>query len=261
MLANPVYDIALVADQGRRDTQEDAIAARFFDALDAGYVVVADGMGGHDAGDVASGLVKATWQAELDSLLESGNCEPEQVSACLTKVALRTNDAVAAYLDKNGADLRMGSTLLGVLLRGKNLSWVSVGDSPLYLCRSGFMMRINEDHSMAPMIDAQVSDGTLTQEEARSHPDRNQLTSVIMGGPLPKLDCPDVPVELAKGDVVLAASDGLQFLDDDEIQSLTNTCKDQPARDLAVALVQALRAKAHPDQDNITIAVIKPLNV
>lgn len=56
MLANPAYDIALVADQGKRDAQEDSIAARFFDALDSGYVVIADGMGGHDAGDVARGL-------------------------------------------------------------------------------------------------------------------------------------------------------------------------------------------------------------
>lgn len=261
MLANPAYDIALVADQGKRDTQEDAIAARFFDALDSGYVVVADGMGGHDAGDVASGLVKTTWQAELDGLLENGGCADDQVTENLTQIALRTNDAVAAYLEESDSDLRMGSTLLGVLLRGKHLNWVSVGDSPLYLCRNGFMMQINEDHSMAPMIDAQVSDGTLSEEEARTHPDRNQLTSVIMGAPVPKLDCPDAPVELAKGDVILAASDGLQYLDDDQIQSLAIAHKDNPARDLAVALVQALRAKAHPDQDNITIAVIKPLNI
>ncbi|WP_424941527.1 PP2C family protein-serine/threonine phosphatase [Aliiroseovarius sp. S253] len=261
MLANPAYDIALVADQGKRDTQEDAIAARFFDALDTGYVVVADGMGGHDAGDVASELVKTTWQTELDGFLKNGNCKADQVTACLTQIALRANNAVANYLEEHGSDLRMGSTLLGVLLRGKWLNWVSVGDSPLYLCRNGFMMRINEDHSMAPMIDAQVSDGTLTEEAARAHPDRNQLTSVIMGAQVPKLDCPQASVELAKGDVLLAASDGLQYLDDDQIQTLANAYKDQPARDLAVALVQALRAKADPDQDNITIAVIKPLNV
>ncbi|MCK0141496.1 protein phosphatase 2C domain-containing protein [Aliiroseovarius sp. F20344] len=261
MLANPAYDIALVADQGKRDTQEDAIAARFFDAIEAGYVVVADGMGGHDAGDVASGLVKATWQSQLDDILEREEFNDGTAAEHLTQVALHANDAVAEYLQKNGTDLQMGSTLLGVLLRGKHLHWVSVGDSPLYLCRNGFMMRINEDHSMAPMIDAQVSDGSLSEEEARAHPDRNQLTSVIMGAPVPKLDCPEAPVELAKGDVLLAASDGLQYLDDDHIQSIANSCKDQPARDLAVALVQALRAKAHPDQDNITIAVIKPLNI
>ncbi|MCK0170866.1 SpoIIE family protein phosphatase [Aliiroseovarius sp. S1123] len=261
MLANPAYDIALVADQGKRDAQEDSIAARFFDALDSGYVVIADGMGGHDAGDVASGLVKTTWQTELDDLLENGVCGDDQVTENLTQIALRTNDAVAAYLEENDSELRMGSTLLGVLLRGKHMNWVSVGDSPLYLCRNGFMMQINEDHSMAPMIDAQVSDGTLSEEEARTHPDRNQLTSVIMGAPVPKLDCPEAPVELAKGDVILAASDGLQYLDNDQIQSLANTYKDHPARDLAVALVQALRAKSHPDQDNVTIAVIKPLNI
>ncbi|SMR82326.1 protein phosphatase [Aliiroseovarius halocynthiae] len=261
MLANPAYDIALVADQGKRDTQEDAIAARFFDDLDAGYVVVADGMGGHDAGDVASALVKTTWQSELDGILEGGDCKDGHVVEQLNQVVLRANDAVANYLDENGSELRMGSTLLGVLLRGKRLNWVSVGDSPLYLCRNGFMMRINEDHSMAPMIDAQISDGTLSEEEARTHPDRNQLTSVIMGAPVPKLDCPETAVELAKGDVLLAASDGLQYLEDDQIQSLAISYRDQPARDLAVALVQALRAKAHPDQDNTTIAVIKPLNI
>lgn len=261
MLANPAYDIALVADKGMRDTQEDAIAARFFDSIEAGYVVVADGMGGHDAGDVASGLVKTTWQSELDSIIEGEDLDDSNTAEQLTQVALRTNDAVADYLQNNGTDLQMGSTLLGLLLRGRQLHWVSVGDSPLYLCRDGFMMQINEDHSMAPMIDAQVSDGSLSAEEARAHPDRNQLTSVIMGAPVPKLDCPDLPVELAKGDVLLAASDGLQYLDDDQIESIANSYKDQPARDLAVALIQALRVKAHPDQDNITIAVIKPLNI
>ena len=67
MLATPAYDIALILDQGQRDSQEDAIAARVSDAADAGYVVIADGMGGHEAGEVASQLVISAWRDAMDA--------------------------------------------------------------------------------------------------------------------------------------------------------------------------------------------------
>lgn len=70
MLATPAYDIALILNQGQRDSQEDAVAARTFDAVDAGYIAVADGMGGHEAGEVASELVINAWRDALDDELD-----------------------------------------------------------------------------------------------------------------------------------------------------------------------------------------------
>jgi serine/threonine protein phosphatase PrpC len=73
MLATPAYDIALILDQGQRDSQEDAIASRVFDAAGSGYIVIADGMGGHEAGEVASEMVISAWRDSLDNELEKGN--------------------------------------------------------------------------------------------------------------------------------------------------------------------------------------------
>ncbi|WP_171133340.1 MULTISPECIES: PP2C family serine/threonine-protein phosphatase [unclassified Ruegeria] len=256
MLATPAYDVALILDKGQRDTQEDAIAARVFDAAQAGYVVVADGMGGHDAGEVASGLCVSTWRAAFDGLLEDQELSQDALVDVLPLAAMQANAAVASHSEDHG--IQLGSTLLGVLLLDRNVFWISIGDSPLYLFRDDKLQQINEDHSMAPVIDAQVADGSLTEAQAKAHPDRNQLTSVIMGAEIPKVDSREVPFELKSSDILVLGSDGLQFLSDTEIEQLMRAHPNAPARDIADALLQALHAKNDPDQDNISIAVVKP---
>ncbi|WP_170326530.1 PP2C family protein-serine/threonine phosphatase [Ruegeria arenilitoris] len=257
MLAQPAYDIALILDQGQRETQEDAIAARMFDAADAGYVVVADGMGGHAAGEVASELVVSAWRESLDAELENTPLSEAAVADALPLAAMQANALIAAHCEDKGDKFNMGSTLLGLLLIGHRASWISIGDSPLYLFRDGVLHQINEDHSMAPVIDAQVTEGKLTEAEARAHPDRNQLTSVIMGAAIPKVDCPETPLELTASDVLILGSDGLQYLSDAEIQSIVQSNSNAWAQDIADALWQALRAKGDPDQDNASIGVVK----
>lgn len=256
MLATPAYDIALILDQGQRETQEDAIAARVFDAANAGYVVIADGMGGHDAGEVASEIVVAAWQEALDAQLERDQVTEGALLDALPMAAMQANAKVARHGETSG--IQLGSTLLGTLLVNQNLFWISIGDSPLYLLRDGTLSQINEDHSMAPMIDAQRAQGLLTEAEARTHPDRNQLTSVIMGAAIPKVDCPETPLALNPADVLILGSDGLQYLSNAEIEALLLAHIHSPARDIADALLQALHAMADPDQDNISIAVVKP---
>ena len=257
MLATPSYDIALILDQGRRDSQEDAIAARVFDAANAGYVVVADGMGGHAAGEVASDLVIKAWRSVLDAVLDSREPTESELQDALPLAAMQANATVAGYGEDQPAGFNMGSTLLGVLLLRNRLFWISIGDSPLYLFRDGALTQINEDHSMAPEIDARVAQGHLSPAEAQAHPDRNQLTSVIMGAAIPKVDCPEQALELDPEDIVVLGSDGLQYLTDDEIRATLQDNADAPSQDIADSLLQALIAKADPDQDNISIAVVK----
>ncbi|WP_424829992.1 PP2C family protein-serine/threonine phosphatase [Ruegeria sp.] len=256
MLATPAYDIALILHQGQRDAQEDAIAARVSDAASAGYVVVADGMGGHEAGDIASGLVISAWRDAMDTQLDGPDLVESALLDALPLAAMQANAAVANHGEENGVNL--GSTLLGMLMLGRRVFWISIGDSPLYLFRDGRLTQINEDHSMAPMIDAQVADGTLSADEALIHPDRNQLTSVIMGAAIPKVDCPEQPLALRPADILILGSDGLQYLKNSEIESLLRTHVQSPARDISDALLRALQAKGDPDQDNISIAVVKP---
>ncbi|WP_170516355.1 PP2C family protein-serine/threonine phosphatase [Ruegeria atlantica] len=257
MLAQPAYDIALILEQGQRDSQEDAIAARMFDAANASYVVVADGMGGHAAGEVASDLVIAAWREALDAELESNTPTESAIIDALPLAAMQANAAIAARCEESGEGLNMGSTLLGVLLLEQRVFWISIGDSPLYLFRDGVLRQINEDHSMAPVIDAQVAQGTLTEAEAQVHPDRNQLTSVVMGAEIPKVDCPEEPLHLTAADVLILGSDGLQFLSDAEIQTIVQANAHAWAQDIAEALLQALHAKFDPDQDNASIGVVK----
>ena len=111
---------------------------------------------------------------------------------------------------------------------------------------------------MAPVIDAQAAEGALTLAEAQAHPDRNQLTSVVMGAAIPKVDCPEQPLKLEAADILILGSDGLQYLNDAEIQSIVTDNAQALAQDLADALLRALQSKNDPDQDNVSIAVVKP---
>ena len=260
MLATPAYDIALILDKGQRDTQEDAVASRMFDAANAGYVVVADGMGGHAAGEVASDLVIRSWRDAMDAELEGETPSEGALIDALPLSAMQANAAIANHSEEQGPEFNMGSTMLGVLLLDRRLFWISIGDSPLYLFRDGALSQINEDHSMAPEIDAQLAAGTITEEEAQTHPDRNQLTSVIMGGAIPKVDCPENPLNLTPSDVLVLGSDGLQYLSNDEIQTIVQANSTALAQDIAGALQTALKVKDHPDQDNASIGVIKLTN-
>ncbi|WP_282169552.1 PP2C family protein-serine/threonine phosphatase [Ruegeria atlantica] len=257
MLATPAYDIALILDKGQRDTQEDAVASRMFDATNASYVVVADGMGGHAAGEVASDLVIQAWRDALDAELEGSTTPESALIDALPLAAMQANASIAGYSEEQGTGFNMGSTMLGTLLLGQRLFWISIGDSPLYLFRDGELSQINEDHSMAPMIDAQLAEGTLTEAEALAHPDRNQLTSVIMGAAIPKVDCPETPLDLTPSDVLVLGSDGLQYLSNAEIRSILQSNASGLAQDIAGALQAALNAKGDPDQDNISIGVVK----
>ncbi|NOD64435.1 MULTISPECIES: PP2C family serine/threonine-protein phosphatase [unclassified Ruegeria] len=256
MLATPAYDVALILNQGQRETQEDAIAARMFDASDAGYVVIADGMGGHDAGEVASEMVISAWRDALDAELEAETLNEGSAIDALPLAAMQANAAIANHNEAQGQGFNMGSTLLGVLLMGQRVFWISIGDSPLFLFRDNTLTQINEDHSMAPVIDAKLSAGEITEADARDL-DRNQLTSVIMGGAIPKVDCPEHPMQVTSTDILILGSDGLQYLSDAEIQSVL--CKHQHslAQDIAEALLLAVQAKDDPDQDNLSIAVAK----
>lgn len=256
MLATPAYDVALILNQGQRETQEDAIAARMFDASDAGYIAIADGMGGHEAGEVASEMVITAWRNALDTELEADTLNEGAAIDALPLAAMQANAAISDHNEAQGQGFNMGSTLLGVLFLGQRVYRISIGDSPLYLFRQGKLTQVNEDHSMAPVIDAKLAAGELSEAEAREL-DRNQLTSVIMGGAIPKVDCPEEPLIVSPADILILGSDGLQYLSDAEIQDVLRERQQDLAQEIAEALQLAVQAKGDPDQDNLSIAVAK----
>jgi hypothetical protein len=102
-----------------------------------------------------------------------------------------------------------------------------------------------------------VKQGLMDADTAANHPDRNCLISVLMGTRIPKVDCPGKPVELRAGDIVICASDGLQFLTNAQIERVVHKYRKSRSTEIAERLLEELQKLDDPDQDNISFTVIK----
>ena len=220
--------------QGKRPYQEDSWALV---TLGDGSLlaVVADGMGGHAGGAVASRLaVDAVVHA-----IEQGGGLADGLQAA--------NEAVRQGTESKPDLDGMGATVVAAQVRGDEVRWISVGDSPFYLVTQGKLERLNADHSMAPQIDALVERGMLTAEEAEHHPGRHTLREAVMGDPLTLID--KGSRRLGAGDRLLLCSDGVQTLTVEQITAQS----ERPAS----ALVEAVLAAAKDHQDNVTVVKLE----
>ncbi|MEM6887951.1 MAG: protein phosphatase 2C domain-containing protein [Pseudomonadota bacterium] len=251
-------DAACALNQGQRTYQEDAVIADFARGTDVGLAVLSDGMGGHAAGDVASKIVVTEVFSEL--LFQRG-CPAEEFERDLTvtlkDAAMAANACLRDQVENNPDMHGMGATLVATVLVDRHLYWISIGDSPLFLFRDGSLQQLNEDHSLAPQIDFMLKSGLLDPEAARRHPDRNTLTSVLFGEKVPRIDCPTEPMTLRSGDLLIVASDGLQFLSDAEIANVLRDYQSAPSAAIADRLMERIDALEDPDQDNISFSIIK----
>lgn len=224
---------------------------------DLGFAVLADGMGGHAAGDVASKIVVTEVFSELK--LQSGDRKTfiENLPAILLEAANAANDCVKGHVINHAETAGMGATLLAPVFMGRHLWWISIGDSPLFLFRDGRLMQINEDHSMAPQIDFMIRSGMMDEDTGRNHPDRSCLTSVLGGDHIPRVDCPTEPTKLRDGDILVVASDGLQYLSELEIESILAARAGDTSTEITDELLMRLDAHGDPEQDNASFSVIK----
>jgi serine/threonine protein phosphatase PrpC len=253
----PRYDVASGISQGARDYQEDAITSDFPVGAEAGFVVLADGMGGHAAGDVASKIVLTEVYSELKFHYADVEAFEARAPEILRGVASLANETLRQHTQSHPETDGMGATLVVPALVENRLWWISVGDSPLFLYRNGKLSQLNEDHSMAPQIDFMVQSGLMDPQVAANHPDRNCLISVLMGTRIPKIDCPAKPFELKAGDIVVCASDGLQFLTNAQIEKVLAKYRKTRSTEIAERLLDELHRLDDPDQDNISFTVIK----
>lgn len=253
----PRYDVASALCQGGRDYQEDAIVTDFPFGADSGVVVLADGMGGHAAGDVASKIVVTEVFSELKFQSANFHEFERDIPAMMTSAAAGANACVRDHVTDNPQTRGMGATLVSLVMVENRMFWMSIGDSPLYLLRGGKLRQLNEDHSMAPQIDFMVQSGLLDAEVAKHHPDRNCLTSVILGDRVAKSDCPTDPFGLEIGDIVVVSSDGLQYLEESVIQRILHKYRRRKSAEIAGYLLEAIETLADVDQDNVSFAVIK----
>lgn len=218
---------------------------RYLVRLDIGLFVVADGMGGHQAGEEASRLAVAALE-EWFSREEPGSSEPEQV---LTQAVKYANDCVYSSSLRNPDQYGMGTTLTAALFRQGMAFIAHVGDSRAYHLRDGSIKPVTNDHSYVGEL---VRNGSLTEEEAQHHPQRNVLTRALGTHDQIAIDLVKVPME--KGDFLILCTDGLSnLIDNVEIGQviLGNHTVQRAVEDLVQL---ALQRGGH---DNITLVLIK----
>ena len=251
------YDVASAISLGQREYQEDALICDFPIGSPLGFAVLSDGMGGHAAGDVASKIVVTEVFSELK--LQSGDQQhlEDDISGVLRGAAMAANACISAQTESDPTTRGMGATLVAPVLMQDRLYWISVGDSPLMLFRDRTLSQLNEDHSMAPQIDFLARNGLMEEEHARTHPNRGCLTSVLGGRDIARVDCPTKPMQLKDGDIIVAASDGLQFLDNASICDLLAEHASRTSAQICAELMAGLKDLDDPDQDNISFCVIK----
>ncbi len=225
-----------VTDTGRqRRANEDSLLAR------APLFVVADGMGGAQAGEVASRIAVESFQPGLQD-----DAEPELELASL---ALAANARIHELSHSNVEQAGMGTTLTAVYVGPEEVAIAHVGDSRAYCLRDGELLRLTDDHSL---VDELLRQGRLTPEEAVEHPQRSVITRAL--GPEDSVEVDTRSFRARAGDVYLLCSDGLTtMLSEEEIGELLRA--NPRLRDAGESLIAA--ANDAGGRDNITVVLLR----
>lgn len=212
-------------------------------------LAVADGMGGHAAGEVASAMAIQGIRSRLsrDGLGETAQLGPMEYERLMKQVVQDLNAEVRKGAEQP-ATMGMGTTLTVAMVIGPLVIIAHVGDSRAYLFRHGKMQQISQDHSW---VAEEVARGAITESEARVHPRRNILTRAL--GVAADVEVDTSALELEEGDVLLLCSDGLHGLVGDEEIARTSTAFDP--QEACEVLVQ--RANELGGNDNITVVIVR----
>ena len=206
-------------------------------------LVVADGMGGHRAGDFAS---RFTVEVLAEEVQNSKETHPEQILGNAIQTA---NERLMEEAAKDSRLEGMGTTLVAATILDHVLYFANVGDSRLYLINKE-IRQLSKDHSM---VEEMVRLGGLTEEEAKHHPDKNIITRAM--GVKDKVEPDFFEYRLKGGDTILMCSDGLtNMVDDDEIFQIVKS-----ARDIVEGVETLIqRANENGGSDNIGIVLAQP---
>ena len=161
------------------------------------FCAVADGMGGHNAGEVASAMAI---QAFAEAMRRSG----KRTATAIHDAVLRANAAVYQEASLDSSKRGMGTTFTALVADGRRVHIAHVGDSRAYLMRSGAISRVTKDHTL---VEEMVSQGLITEREARVHPRRNLVTRAL--GTSESVEVDLIQLDVRPGEVILICSDGL----------------------------------------------------
>ncbi|MDD4005124.1 MAG: Stp1/IreP family PP2C-type Ser/Thr phosphatase [Elusimicrobiaceae bacterium] len=242
-------DFACLTDKGKvRANNEDNVA------IDAalGLAVVADGMGGHNAGELASSLAVGTMKETLADMAR-GEIPYMAIDPDLSQEANQLSYAASAanlqiLSDKCPENQGMGTTLTAVLVRGRKGTIIHIGDSRIYLLRDQALTQLTNDHSL---VAEHVRSGVLTELEARQSTLQNILTRALGINADIMLDVEEL--ELKAGDKLLLCTDGINKVVSNEQIRQVMIAKAEPG-DICKELVDMSLAAGAPD--NVTVAVV-----
>lgn len=237
---------ASLSDKGkRRQLNQDVV---YSSELPVGNLpnlfIIADGMGGHKAGDYAS-------RYAVDTICREAEHSAEKSPEKILQSAIDAANAGIFELSNENRDLEgMGTTVVAAVVYGCCLKVGNVGDSRLYIVNGKNIRQITTDHSL---VEEMIRMGGLDRESARTHPNKNIITRAV--GVTSAVAADFYEVELQKGDIILLCSDGLSnMLEDEEIRMIVNAQRD--IMEKAEALVRA--ANQNGGRDNISLILIEP---
>jgi protein phosphatase len=250
------FSWAVLSDPGlRRSSNEDCYCTR----NDVGLFMVADGMGGHVAGEVASRIAVEAVEAFVEETAGADKnrtwpfpFEPAlSLEANRLKAAFRLANRRIAGAVADSNELRGMATTASALLAGAGHACVAhVGDSRVYLLRDGNLKQVTHDHSW---VEEQVRAGTMSVTAARIHPWRNVVTRALSGGEDPEVDVTEL--DLGPGERFLLCSDGLfSVVADTQIAAVLGS-PDGSLEDVCRRLIDAANDAGGPD--NITAVVLQ----
>jgi PPM family protein phosphatase len=231
-----VAEVVQLTDTGRqREANEDSYFSR------APLFAVADGMGGAQAGEVASRMA-----VEAFERVDEAGAAPEEL---LRHTAQEANREIFELAQGDATHSGMGTTLTAALLHGDEISFGHVGDSRAYVFRAGKLRQITNDHSLVEELRRQ---GKLTRDQAAGHPQRSVITRAL--GPEPTVDVDTLTFSARPGDVFLLCSDGLTtMLGDEDVAAVIAR-----AENLQIAARRLVRAaNERGGRDNITVVLFR----
>ena len=251
--SNPYLRWCIYSTQGDRDDQQDSAGYLIGDK--ASLVVICDGMGGHRGGKLASSI-------GIKSMISAfeGEEEKENVQDLFLQTVKEIDQTISDLKDEEDKPLQAGTTMVSVYICERTISWVSVGDSRLYLVRGEEMVQITKDHTYALALRENQEAGLISDSfYAQQYSSADALISFLGVDGLPVIDSNVEPFALRSGDRLLLMSDGLyKYVSDESMHRILARCKD------ADEAVRAMDCEAERGaekkrilRDNMTVAIIE----
>lgn len=249
MSLRSALEVTTLTDTGAvRSFNEDAVASDF----DLGLVLVADGMGGYKAGDVASGLASSVVLSEVKRQFNASALDNSAIGSILVNAIKEANQKIFRAAQSNLQYQGMGTTVVVALFHDNQIFFAHVGDSRLYRLRRGKLSVLTQDHSI---LHDQVAAGLISADDAKTSHNRNLVTQAL--GIDATLECIAESKPVEPGDIYILCSDGLNdMVDDADIELATDALNTNMPLMVSQMIMMANDNGGH---DNISVSAIKIL--